>query len=312
MTTGKKYQTIAILGAGAVGAYLIWGLSQKDHIDFCVTASGERKQRFENKGFLINGQLYHPTVKTPAEAKGVDLLIVTVKYNSLSDALPDIREIVGENTVVVSLMNGVDSEEIIGDAIGYEHMLYSVIKVASERNGNEVKFDPETTIGIIYGEKNGNFSDRVLAMNDLFEGTGLHYRASEKIISEIWSKFRLNVPNNQVQAMIGCGVGAYRDSEHVAFLQKAVLSELDAIAKAKGIDFNESDKSSSFGSKVKDRARYSTLQDLDAKRHTEVDMFSGAVIRMGRELNIPTPYNEFVYHMIKALEEKNDGLFDYQ
>lgn len=58
-------------------------------------------------------------------------------------------------------------------------------------------------------------------------------------------------------------------------------------------------------------ARYSTLQDLDAGRHTEIDMFSGALMRMGCELGIPTPYNEYTYHMIKALEEKNDGLFDY-
>ncbi len=54
-----------------------------------------------------------------------------------------------------------------------------------------------------------------------------------------------------------------------------------------------------------------TLQDLDAKRHTEIDMFSGAIIRMGKQLGISTPYNEFTFHMIKALEEKNDGNFDY-
>ena len=63
------------------------------------------------------------------------------------------------------------------------------------------------------------------------------------------------------------------------------------------------------GCAVKPSARYSTLQDLDAGRHTEIDMFSGALIRMGRELGIPT---EFAYHMIKALEEKNDGRFDYR
>ena len=65
------------------------------------------------------------------------------------------------------------------------------------------------------------------------------------------------------------------------------------------------------GCAVKPSAHYSTLQDLDAGRHTEIDMFSGALIRMGRELGILTPYNEFAYHMIKALEEKNDGRFDY-
>ena len=71
------------------------------------------------------------------------------------------------------------------------------------------------------------------------------------------------------------------------------------------------DSSSARGSKVFKRARYSTLQDLDAKRHTEIDMFSGAIIRMGKELEIATPYNEFTFHLIKALEEKNDGNFDY-
>ena len=80
---------------------------------------------------------------------------------------------------------------------------------------------------------------------------------------------------------------------------------------AKGIDLRLVEASSRHGSAVPPTARYSTLQDLDAGRHTEIDMFSGALIRMGKELGIPTPYNEYTYHMIKALEEKNDGLFDY-
>ena len=80
---------------------------------------------------------------------------------------------------------------------------------------------------------------------------------------------------------------------------------------AKGIDLQRVDAVSGKGCAVKPSARYSTLQDLDAGRHTEIDMFSGTLIRMGKELGIPTPYNEFAYHMIKALEEKNDGRFDY-
>ena len=86
---------------------------------------------------------------------------------------------------------------------------------------------------------------------------------------------------------------------------------LEAIAQAKGIDLSKTEASSGRGSAVPPSARYSTLQDLDAGRHTEIDMFSGALIRMGKELGIPTPYNEYTYHMIKALEEKNDGRFNY-
>ena len=308
-----KYQSVAILGAGAVGSYVMWGLAKKKEIDLCVVASGERKARYERDGFVINGQVYHPVVRTPEEAAGVDLLIVATKYQALRPALGDIQTVAGGHATVMSLRNGVDSEEIIGEVIDPVQIVHSLIKVASERKGNQVVFDPETTIGIVYGEADlSRGTGRIEALNDLFADTGLHYRATDVILTENWSKFRLNVPNNQAQAMVGCGVGTYRDSEHVAFLRDRLREEVDRIAEKKGIDFDKADTSSTFGSKVRDRARYSTLQDLDAGRHTEVDMFAGAVVRMGRELGIPAPYNEFTYHMIKALEEKNDGKFDYE
>ncbi len=306
------YKKIAIIGAGAVGCYILWGLSQKNDIELSVIASGARKERFERDGFYINDQLFTPVIKTPREAHGADLVIVSVKYNALQSAVLDIKEIIDEHTVVMSLMNGVDSEEVIGSAIGEEHIVPALIKVASERKTNRVFFDPESTVGIVYGEKGGEKTERTKALERLFEGTGLHYRESDVILAEIWNKFRLNVGNNQPQAMLGVGVGAYGDSEHVAAIRKGLVDELDAIAKAKGIDLAVADPVSTRGSKIFKKARYSTLQDLDAKRHTEVDMFSGAIIRMGKELGIPTPYNEFTYNMIKALEEKNDGLFDYE
>ena len=107
------------------------------------------------------------------------------------------------------------------------------------------------------------------------------------------------------------GVGCYSDSAHIKAISDGLRRELEAIAAAKGIDLSKAAAASTHGSTVPPTARYSTLQDLDAGRHTEIDMFSGALMRMGRELGIPTPYNEYTYHMIKALEEKNDGLFDY-
>ena len=106
-------------------------------------------------------------------------------------------------------------------------------------------------------------------------------------------------------------MGCYRDSVHMKAISDGLRKELMAIAAAKGIDLSIVDKNSGRGSAVPPDARYSTLQDIDAGRHTEIDMFSGALMRMGKELGTPTPYNEYTYHMIKALEEKNDGLFDY-
>lgn len=305
-------KSVAVLGAGAVGSYVIWGLSEKKDIRLGVIASGERAKRLKNKGCKINDTVYHPEVWTPEEAYGVDFLIVSLKYGALPGALDDITAVTGENTVIMSLMNGVDSEEIIAEKVGAEHLLHAIIKVASHKENDGYVFNPEATLGIIFGEVPVPYdSERVQAVLDLFSGTGLHYRATDCILEEIWSKFRLNVCNNLPQAILGAGVGCYRDSVHMKAISDGLRAELMAIAEAKGIDISKADVSSGRGSAVPPTARYSTLQDLDAGRHTEIDMFSGALIRMGKELGIPTPYNEFTYHMIKALEEKNDGRFDY-
>lgn len=304
-------QKVALLGAGAVGSYIIWGLSRCEGVQFGVVAEGSRAERLR-RGCTINGTVYHPAVWTPQEARGADLLLVALKYGALPGAMDSIRTVVAQNTTVMSLMNGVDSEELIAAQVGPEHLLDSLIKVASHAENGGYKFDPETTIGIVYGEKTAPYhSERVQAIAALFAAAGLKARVTECIREEMWSKFRLNVCNNLPQAVLGVGVGCYQDSVHMQAIRSGLRAELEAIAAAKGIDLNKAASSSGHGSAVPPTARYSTLQDLDAGRHTEIEMFSGALIRMGKELGIPTPYNEYTYHIIKALEEKNDGRFDY-
>ena len=307
-----KIQSVAILGAGAVGSYIIWGLSKKDNIRLGVIAEGDRARRLKESGCAINGAVYRPEVWTPQEAQGVDLLVVALKYGSLPGALESIKTAVGSNTVVMSLMNGVDSEELIAAQVGAEHLLYSFIKVTSHKEADGYHFDPDATLVVIYGERFAPFeSERVEAVRELFTDSWVNFRVTEHIQEEMWSKFRLNVCNNLPQAILGAGVGCYRDSVHMKAISDGLCHELEAIAVAKSIDLSKVDASSRHGSLVPPATRYSTLQDLDAGRHTEIDMFSGALMRMGQELGIPTPYNEYTYHMIKALEEKNDGLFDY-
>ena len=308
-----KIQSVAVLGAGAVGSYVIWGLSHKKDIRLGVIAEGERADRLKKGGCQINDEVYRPEVWSPQEAEDVDLLIVSLKYGSLPEALESIKTIVGEHTTVMSLMNGVDSEELIAEQVGDDRVLRSLIKVASHKEENGYYFNPETTLGIIFGELAAPFdSERVQAIESLFADTGIHFRSTEFIREEIWGKFRLNVCNNLPQAILGAGVGCYSDSTHMKAISDGLRRELEQIALAKGIDMSKMAGTSGRGSAVPASARYSTLQDLDAGRHTEIDMFSGALMRMGEELGIPTPYNEYTYHMIKALEEKNDGLFDYQ
>lgn len=308
----QKIKTAAILGAGAVGSYLIWGLSPKLGENLWIVAEGARADRLRAEGIQINGQRMKLNVRAPKEAHGADVLFVAVKYGALRDSLDSIEAVVGENTTVVSLMNGVDSEDIIGERVGMGHLLRGLIKISSERKGNSINFDPEKTPGICIGEPSGETdTPRIRALAELFEGTGIHNRLSNRIFYDIWMKYAINVRYNLPQAVLGVGIGAYFDSPNAAALSEALMEEVIAVAAAKGIDISDARADETI--KVsRPAARYSTLQDIDAKRPTEVDMFAGAMVRMGAELGVPTPYCNAMLLMIRTLEEKNEGRFDYE
>lgn len=308
----QEIKTVAVLGAGAVGSYLIWGLTPKLGENLWVIAEGARADRLRENGIEINGQKIKLNIRAPKEAHNVDLLIVSAKYGALRSSLPDIAAVVGENTTVLSLMNGVDSEEIIGAEVGMEHMLYSLIKISSERKGNSICFDPEKTPGICYGEPGPDKdTPRIRALNRLFADTALRVRTSDRIFYEIWMKYCLNVRYNLPQAVLGVGIGAFWECEYPKALSAAIAEEVIAVAKAKGIDISDARADETIRTS-RPGARYSTLQDLDAGRRTEIDMFAGVMVRMGQALNIPTPYCSAMLLMIKTLEEKNEGRFDYE
>ena len=112
-----------------------------------------------------------------------------LKYGSLEGALESIQKATGEHTAIMSLMNGIDSEEIIGRTVGMEHVLPALIKVASHKEEDGYHFDPPTTLGIIFGEPSAPCdSERVKAVEELFADTGIHFRSTEYIQEEIWCK----------------------------------------------------------------------------------------------------------------------------
>jgi len=312
-------RTAAIVGAGAIGSYMIWGLADKLGDGLVIAADGARKERLEREGLIINDRKFELNVRTPAQAKGADLVIVCVKYGSLDSAVDTVAQIADEHTVVLSLLNGIDSEERIGGRIGMEHMIYSVIKIASHHSANAVEFNPPAgRMGIYFGENEANGSTALLdqkemtqALARLFDGTPLCYHISDCIMQDLWAKFALNVSENLPQAIIGCGMGGYFDSVYVDLVRTRLREEVFALARKNNIEIPPESAMTKVGSSIKKDIRFSTLQDLDARRHTEVDMLAGEAVRLGKEYGIPTPCNEIVYNLIKALEEKNDGKFNY-
>ena len=311
-----KIQSVAVLGAGAVGSYFVYGLTDKKDIDFCVVASGARRERLIRDGIAIDDKketrIFRPAIKTPEEARGVDLLMVAVKYTALDAALEDIRAIVTPNTVVLSLLNGIDSEERIGQVIDPSQIVYSLMRVSSERRRREdgrdvVSFDPTIKWGVYLGEKGSPVkSERIEAIEQLLADTPCGAFFVEDIIQDQWAKYASNICYNLPQAVLNLPFGAYFDSEHVAFLRNKLFDEVYRVGAAFGIKVVEPILGWNSCSR---EARFSTLQDLDAGRHTEIDMFTGVLMRKAAEVGIEVPFAEYTHHAIKAIEEKNDGKF---
>ena len=304
-----EIKSAALIGVGAVGSYFAYGLPAKLGERFCVIASGKRKERLEREGIYINGERCPLNLKTAQETGEVDLLLIATKQNALPGIMDDIRTLVGENTIVLSLLNGVTSEEIIGKEIGMEHMLYSLMRIDAVRDGNQMELHFDRIAGVFFGEKDYTEpTERVQAVLELFEGTSVRANFVPDIMTDLWLKYVSNVSQNLPQAVLGVGFGAYKDSEHVLAIATGLWHEVVQVAAKKGVRLP--DRCLLFHGTVKS-ARFSTLQDIDAGRHTEIDIFAGEMMRMGKAYGIPVPYCECMYHLIKALEEKNDGKFEY-
>lgn len=305
-----KIERVALIGAGAIGGYFIWGLSRKMGDSFMVVAEGERAERLRKNGVKINGDIYPLNVCTPEEAAGADLLLVATKYNALRDVLPMVKTIVRKNTIVMSLLNGVDSEEIIAEVIGKEPILNSYMYISSQRENGEIRFNPDVTLGLQYGEADTpDMTERCRAVDAFFKETPIRATFHPDILKQEWGKFMRNLCFNIPQAITGTGIGALYDSKYLGAYSAKIEEEVMKTAAACGVTLDPL-VHSSFGSKKV--ARYSTLQDLDAKRRTEVDMFCGVLMKKAAEHGLEVPYTEGAYYLIRTLEEKNEGKFDYR
>lgn len=309
-----EIRTVALIGAGAVGSYFIQGLEGCKNVEFVLIAEGDRKERLAVQGVKINGIVHHPVVKAPEESYGVDLILIAVKFDALEEAARMAAKMTAEHTMILSVLNGVESESIVGKEVGMQHVLYSVMRIQAWKEGDNILFDPEVTAGLFFGEKSisEKRSDRIHAIETLFAGTGVRCTYVPDMMGEIWNKYASNISRNIPQAMLGVGYGAYDDSENVAWIRDRLNEEVHNVAQAMGISIPNSIVSTNQKTQTVDKfARFSTLQDLDARKHTEVEMLLGTLIRMATKVDVQVPYSTFSYHFIKALEEKNDGMFNY-
>lgn len=308
----RKVKTVALIGLGAIGSYIASNLSKVMGDDLRIIAGGSRKERLERDGIVINGEPYHFHVVSPEEETGfADLAVIITKFTGIKEALKDIKNQIGPDTIIMAPLNGVESEEAVAEEYGWDRVIYSLARVSVVMKGNQVSYNPKVA-HLEFGEKtNETISERVQAVKDLFESAGIESWIPEDMERAIWIKYMCNVSENQTAAVLGIPFGAWSGvSEHATEIREMVMREVVAVAQKKGIDLSEKDIQNQR--EVIKRLPYqnkpSTLQDIESGRKTEVDMFAGTMVRLGRETGVPTPLNEFLYHAIHVLEEKNDGI----
>ncbi len=300
-TYGEK---IAIIGAGALGAFYGSIFYEMDPTSVFFIASGERYDRLKHDGVIVNGKHYAITVVSPEEAIPACLLIVAVKHHHLDNAIREMKKAVGQQTVILSVMNGIDSEECIGAVYGMDKVVYGLtLGIDAVRKRNSVNYSNQGRI--LFGEKrNTELTERVRRISDLFNRAGVAYVIPPDMIRSLWFKYMINAGANQTSAVLRASYGALRTSSEARRLMDSAMREVISIAKAMQVDLSEEDVGEWYKvlETLNPEGKTSMLQDVEAGRKTEVDMLAGTIIDLGKLHGILTPVNQKLFDELKRIE----------
>ena len=299
-----KIEKTAIVGMGALGmmyAELIQKSQGRDHVYFVMDS--ERYNRSKDQEYTVNGKRVDFCLINAAEARPVDLVIVATKYNGLIQALDVMEHLVGEETIILSVLNGISSEEIIAERFGEKHILGCVaIGMDAMRDKRSLLYTKMGKLQI--GVLNEQQYPLLEAVKRFFESTGLPYSVEEDIRHALWRKFLINVGINQACMVYETTYEGALKTPDVFSAMTSAMYEVIAIAKKEGVNLSEQDYD--VGIKIlqtlNPEGYPSMRQDALAKRPSEVELFAGTVKRIAARHQVPVPVNTYFYERIKAME----------
>lgn len=303
----KKIETVNIIGLGALG--MLYGSVMEanlgpGHVSFVMDA--DRYERHKDESYKINGTpVSFRKVKTE-DAQPCDLVIVAVKYTDLDSALDTMKTSVGEDTLIVSVMNGISTEEIIGAHYGKERVIHSVAQGMDAMHfGTELIFSKSGALHI--GITDPAMQEQLDRLIEFFDRVGQPYIVEDDIIYRMWSKFMVNVGINQTCMIYNTDYeGVLTDGTAEYMTLVSAMREVILLANAEGVPVTEQDLKDyldlmrSFNPK----ATPSMGQDRINGRRSEVELFAGTIIRMAEEHDIPVPANTFIYRRVQEIESE--------
>ncbi|MDX2138576.1 MAG: ketopantoate reductase family protein [Chloroflexota bacterium] len=298
-------KNVAIVGLGAIGAIYAVKLAQHDPGCLRVIVDETRRERYRRDGVCLNEQRYDFTYVTPDEAgEKADLILVATKSEGLTDAIAAMQPFVHDRTLILSLMNGISSPAAIAAAYGWDKVLHAFfVGHGSTRVGNAITFDG---VGrIVFGDADvDGQSSRVERVAQFFTQAGIAYEVPPDILFALWSKFVLNVGVNQASAVLRATYGEFQRNPRALEIAVDLMQEAVALAHIVGIRNADGllPWSLDFIRNMPSGFKSSMLQDIEAGRRTEIDLFAGVICALGAQHQVDTPYNQLFYRLIRALE----------
>ncbi len=302
----KDIKNVAIYGAGAMGAVYASKFFEEPRFSTVLVARGERYDRLKADGLVVNGKRYSIPVVRPDEAvPPADLIIVALKNHHLPEAVHDLKNIVGDETTVISVMNGLDSEEYLGAVYGMDKILYAIaVGIDALREGNSVTY---TISGKIYfGEADNSVpSVRVLRVKEAFDRAGVVTEIPADMMRSLWWKFMINVGVNQASAVTRAPYGVFQASPDAQALMETLMREVIVLAQRLGINLRDADieEWNTVLKTLSPKGKTSMLQDIEAGRKTEVEAFAGKTVELGKLHGVLTPANQVVLSIVHVLEQ---------
>ena len=300
---------IAVVGAGGVGGYF-GGRWAEAGLDVTLIARGPHLQAMRDGGLRIVSPLGNAHVEVvatddPAEVGQVDAIVIATKTWQLAAAARDIAPMVGPDTMVVGLQNGVDASDVICGAVDREHVLGGSCRIISyiEEPGaiHHIGADPT----VIFGEAGGGTSKRVLRLlENLRTGAGMTVRTSSDIQTVIWKKFHFLASTAGVGSVTQEPLGVIRSTPELRSRLRQAMDEILAVASARAVALEDTltDDAMAFVDGLPADGTSSMQRDFAAGRRTELESLSGAVVRLGRESGVPTPVHAEIYQFLLPRE----------
>jgi 2-dehydropantoate 2-reductase len=302
----KEIKNVAILGAGAMGAVYASRFFDASVFSTVLVARDPRYDRLRAEGLVVNGKHYSIPVVHPDEAAPhADLVIVALKNHNLPEAVNDLKNLVGGETTFISVMNGLDSEDYLGSVYGMDKVLYAIaVGIDAVREGNSVTY---TNPGkIFFGESdNSRPSERVQIVQKALERAGVVSETPTDMMRMLWWKLMINVGVNQASAVMRAPYGVFQASRDAQALMETLMREVIVLAQRIGVNLGEQDLDGWYAvlKTLSPEGKTSMLQDMEGGRKTEVDVFAGKVVELGKSHGIPTPVNQTVLSIVHVLEQ---------